>query len=291
MTLNTEKISAEIPLIWYVEREGATDIYYSRNTGNIDVDINKLKIPYVVRAANYRDQQGKQRDKERYIFVSDDINSARKTAFLFAGDIKNIFYLAEDAVEMGMISEDEADLDSRYATKSEAYGVIMADVDLHTYPSQGRAFPESNYELDGAFFYGVQAEDELLRNLNLILTCELPFVAVAVSEEMWNTKSVRKLIFDYWFDEYDARKLAIQKNEAIALFKMLADDNEDYEIPGDDESVAGYVDALMKLRGEEFREEDLIKLVELIVSEEKQLEFDACSEEKPLFLNLPDRTS
>lgn len=277
MALNLESLVNEVPLVWFLGREFDSDIYISNNTLSVGGDDCAPTIcQYVKCADKYRTYFGVQ-EKERYAILTDNLNAAKKTSYLFAGDVKNSYFVGDDGTV--------------YTTEGH---VIMAEINMHEPALHGVTFPEFSCELDGAIFYGAETEDDIKASLNMILTCDLPFAAVIIDDKLLKTQSVRKLIYDYWFNYLDVRGLGVTFDEAQKLFVGLLEDNlrhdendkendnREFEFVGLDMDVESVCDgnvitekeALVRMnavfegRGSDFREEDLIRTLELIISDE-----------------------
>ena len=231
---------------------------------------------YVKCADKYRTYLGVQ-EKERYLILTDNLNAAKKTSYLFAGDVKNSYFMGDDGTV--------------YTTEGH---VTMAEINMHEPALHGVTFPEFSCEPDGTLFYGAETEDDIKASLNMILTCDLPFAAVIIDDKLLKTQTVRKLIYDYWFNYLDVRGLGITFDEAQKLFVGLLEDNlrhdendkendnREFEFVGLDMDVESVCDgnvitekealdrmkAVFEGRGSDFREEDLIRTLELIISDE-----------------------
>ena len=278
MSLNLESLKREVPLVWFLEREYYADIFVSTNTMEIagEDDAEEPVCHYIRCADRYRKYHGV-RNIEKYVIVADNLNVAKKTSYLFAGDIKGGWYKTES----GDVLNDEAN-------------VVMAEINMHRQAFHERVFPGFSYDIDGAVFYGAESEEDLKSCFDSILTCETHFISVVINEEMAKTESVRKLIFDYQFDYLDLRNLKVTEDEAEKLAKTILQDNDSesatgensksYAIldekseKGDDEDeyidisegeVIARIGKLMEARGDSFREEDIIRLTELSITEER----------------------
>ncbi len=283
MALNLESLVNEVPLVWFLGREYDSDIYISNNTLSVGGDdLADIICQYVKCADKYRTYFGVQ-EKERYVILTDNLNAAKKTSYLFAGDVKNSYFVGNDGTV--------------YTTEGH---VTMAEINMHEPALHGVTFPEFSCEPDGALFYGAETEDDIKASLNMILTCDLPFAAVIIDDKLLKTQTVRKLIYDYWFNYLDVRGLGVTFDEAKKLFISLLEDNLDVKIEDTDkeknkendnrefefvgldmdvESVCdgnGIIEkealdrmkAVFEGRGSDFREEDLIRTLELIISDE-----------------------
>ena len=263
MKINREALEKEIPLVWYVARENDADICICKNTDKVNIDGDGI-CSYASHADKYRESFGVG-EIERFLFVTDNKNVARKTAYLFAGDVKNDYIKAGD------------DGSEVYFNKSEIDGVLMAEIDMKSFREKNRSFPLFSYDLDGAVFSGADSEEVLKDSLNAILSCELPFEAVIINEKLLGTATARKLLFDYGFTQLDLRGLAVSLSEAESLMAAMLDVFEgDVSEEADDgeiilrmarEITPEEIDKLMKLRGDDFREEDLIRLMEIAGSD------------------------
>ncbi len=278
MSLNLESLKREVPLVWFLEREYYADLFVSTNTMEIagEDDAEEPICHYIRCADRYRKYHGV-RNTEKYVIVADNLNVAKKTSFLFAGDVKGGWYKTES----GDVLNDEAN-------------VVMAEINMHRPAFHERVFPGFSYDIDGAIFYGAESEDDLKSCFDSILTCETHFISVVINEEMAKTESVRKLIFDYQFDYLDLRNLKVTEDEAEKLAKTILQDNdsesgsgensksyaildeksekgddEDEYIDIKDDEIMGRIKKLMKARGDSFREEDIIRLIELSITEER----------------------
>ena len=91
MALNLESLVNEVPLVWFLGREFDSDIYISNNTLSVGGDdLADMICQYVECADKYRKYLGVQ-EKERYLILTDNLNAAKKTSYLFA-DIINFDY-------------------------------------------------------------------------------------------------------------------------------------------------------------------------------------------------------
>ena len=280
MSLNLESLKREVPLVWFLEREYYADLFVSTNTMEIagEDDAEEPVCHYIRCADRYRKYHGV-RNIEKYVIVTDNLNVAKKTSYLFAGDVKGGWYKDES----GNTLNDEAN-------------VVMAEIDMHRPAFHERVFPGFSYDVDGAIFYGAESEEDFLSCFDVILSCEAHFIAVVISEEMAKTESVRKLIFDYQFDYLDLHGLAVTKDEAEKLARMVLQDNDSESESGEKESNKSYsileeksekgydedeyidisegeiiarIGKLMEARGDSFREEDIIRVIELSITEER----------------------
>ena len=253
MRINLDLIEQEVPLVWFVAKEYSAEICVCNNTNRILESGDSGICDYINFADRYRNEFGIGK-RERFIFVTDNANVAKKTAYLFAGDAKNDYF------------SQNGDL---YYTKSELQGVLMAELDMQKGTLKEEEFPDFSYKLDGALFLGAESEEDLKSSFNAILSCQLPFVAVVIDEKLFKTESVKKLIFDYGFAYVDLRCLAVSMEEATELVLKLEqarlDELYDGKLP--DKITSPLTEAelnnLMELRGNDFREEDLIRLVEM----------------------------
>ena len=275
MALNLSSLKNEIPLVWFVDREFDSDIFMSNNTLSVGGDdLSPVICQYVNCADKYRKYLGVQ-DRERYLIVADNLNAAKKTSYLFAGDVKNSYFEGEDG--------------TLYTTEGH---VTMAEINMHEPSLHGSAFPEFSYELDGTLFYGAQTEDDLKASLNMVLTNDLPFAAVIIDDKLLSTQTARKIVYDYWFNYLDVRGLGVTLEEAQELFVCALEDNLDITVGEDGSSFYKYrkydmdvegvcegiaitetealdrMRAVFEERGSDFREEDLIRTLELIISDE-----------------------
>ncbi|MCR4605839.1 MAG: hypothetical protein K5639_07575 [Eubacterium sp.] len=261
MGLNLKSVLAREPITFFINREYGVDIYASTNTGRIapdsideDDDFEYLDIDevteYVRAAAVYREHFPAS-VIEKMIMVTDDINVATKLAFLFAGDDK---------------VHDESD------------GVFIARFDLHEYEYGKKEFPEFSYELDGAIFYGAENEDDIKKCLNTIMSCDLPYVALIVDEDMWATQTVSRMLFDYPFVMVDARGLTPDHAEYMDMLNAILDDNSDIikaslhiDISQNEEKQK-LANRLWKLiysiKGDSLRAEDLLDVTEYYIREQ-----------------------
>lgn len=265
MIYNTNSLESEVPLVWPLRRENNADICFSLNTAVIDPQ--SCTVRYVERAQQYREEIGTGK-RERFIIVTDDLNAARKTSYLFAGDVKND-YVDPDSSEVGDeevsaddYDENEDDDDILYFNKSEVEGVYMAEIDLHTFPKDIGPNPGFTMELDGAFFYGAESEQDIADNLNTILTCDLPYAAVVVGEEMLKTDAVRNLLFDYWFSMYDCRGAGLDRADLIKLITCFVEENDNI-VAFHDFSSEKIADMILGLRGRSVREEDILRIADM----------------------------
>ncbi len=262
MHFNIEALQKKIPLTWFLGREDGADLYICNNTAEVS---NADDCPqYVDDVELYRDKYG-YRSKERYVMLADSKNSARKSSYLLAGDVKNDYYKDEDG--------------NLTYTKSELDGVVLAEVDLSSYSNSG--YRTLSLDVDGVIFYGAASEDDIMKNIDLILSCDQPFVAVViVDERLMKTDTVRRLVFDNWFSIYECLGSEADEEWVIKLFKEFIinnqgkdDVNDSVDIPKDeneeefDERVRNHYQRIKSIRGEDFREEDLIRMADLITME------------------------
>ncbi len=262
MHFNLKSLQERVPLTWFLGREDGADLYICNNTAEVS-NFDGEHPQYVDDAEVYRANYGC-RSKERYVMISDSLNSARKTSYLLAGDIKNDYY-----------EDEEGNLTY---TKSELDGVVLAEVNLASYCDSGyRALP---MDVDGVIFYGAASEEDIRKNIEFILSCDQPYVAVVVDEKLMNTDTVRRMVFDNWFGIYECLGSEADESEVVRLFKLFIEDNQEKDgindkisIPVDedeslfDERVRKLYRRIKDIRREEFREEDLIRMADLITME------------------------
>ena len=266
MAYYVEELSKQVPLVWFVEREYGSDIWLCRNTNEL---IEADEVSYVQNVNMFLEADGV---AGKYVIVSDDDNSAFKSAFIMAGAVKNNYIRFEGD-------------DQLYYTKSELEGVYLADINMHTALAD-RSFPIYSREVDGVVFRGAESEDDLIKCFNMIKSCDLPFIAVVVDENIWNTMAVKRLVFDYWFDHYDGRGLGVTETESEKLLRLFVESNseaaEGYEAITTDEDIETINKSIRALRGNLFREEDIIRWFELKSSSDNQFDLIVCREEDVL---------
>ncbi len=253
MIMNLDLIEQEVPLVWFVAKEYSAEICVCNNTARILESGDSGICDYINFADSYRSEFGIGK-RERFIFVTDNTNVAKKTAYLFAGDDKNNYFSQDGEL---------------YYTKSELQGVLMAELDMRNGALKEEEFPDFSYKLDGALFLGAESEEDLKSSFSSILSCQLSFAAVVIDEKLFKTEAVRKLIFDYGFSYVDLRCLAVSFDEATELVLKLEQarlmELYDGKLPDEIASplTESEIKKLMELRGNDFREEDLIRLVEM----------------------------
>ena len=257
MGLVIDSFTSRVPITWFVDREFGMDIYVCPNTANLRS--GDTGIEYIERAIGYHEAfaAGK---IERLILVTDDLNVARKMSFLLAGDDKNDYVL----------NEEEGDEPRLRYTRHESEGVLLAEINMNEYEPTGPDFPESDYELDGAVFYGARNEADLKKCLNMILSCNLRYVAVIMDEDLWVSDTARRLILDYPFSHLDVRYLTPADEEYQDMLRDLIDDNSEYfgqQYENEDE-ISDLYDEIRRSCGDEFKEEDLINMTESMIRED-----------------------
>ena len=104
----------------------------------------------------------------------------------------------------------------------------------------------------------------------MILTCNLPFIAVIVNKELWDTDVVRRLLFDFWFDEYDCRGLELGDTDVANLAGLIEFEGSNDITEKHKKDFIEKVLATRKIREKDFKEEDIIRLLELLDSEDIQ---------------------
>ena len=243
------------PYTLFLTHENGVDVYVGIGTDkvkqNSDEDFNEKVFQY---------HQNFQADNpERMILVTDDFNTARKMAYLLAGYDKYHF-----------TGEQNEDGSLIYEGVHESNGVYMAEINLSEYDRRGRDFPQTDYELDGAIFYGAKNEEDIRRNLNALKSCDLPFVSLIIDEDLWKTNTVKRLVLDYSFAFFDARYCEPGEKYYIDLLRAMGEDNESdpdlqkilYPHGKTDESLKELYERIRLIRGTDFRDDDLIRLVE-----------------------------
>ena len=258
MRICLDLIEQEVPLVWFVAKENSAEICVCNNTNRVLESGDSGICDYVNFADSYRTEFGIGK-RERFIFVTDNINVAKKTAYLFAGDVKNNYFSLDGEL---------------YYTKSELQGVLMAEFDMHGEDLKKEYFPDFSYNLDGALFLGAISEEEVKNCYNAFLSCQLPFVAIIIDEKLFKTEAVTKLIFDYGFSFIDLRCMGVSSYEAAELVLKLEEarleelNKEDLPEKITSPLNEAEIKNLMEVRGGNFREEDLIRLVEMKNSKE-----------------------
>ncbi len=256
MAYYIEELSKQVPLVWFVEREYGSDIWLCRNTGELtEAD----EVGYVQNVNMFLDADGV---AGKYMIVSDDDNSAFKSAFIMAGATKNNYVQFEGD-------------DQLYYIKGELEGVYLADINMHT-TLPDSSFPMYSREVDGVVFRGAESEEDLIKCFNMIVSCDLPFIAVIVDESLWNTMPLKRLVFDYWFDHYDGRYLGVSEAESEVLLKLFVESNkvaaDGYDVITMDADITTINKRIRALRGDSFREEDIIRWFELKSSSDNQFD-------------------
>ena len=196
-------------------------------------------------------------------------------AYLLAGYDK--WHLVRD--ENGRLLQDENGR-LAYEGTHESEGVYMAEINLSEYGRAGREFPGSEYKLDGAIFYG-ENEKDLKDNLNALKSCDLRFVALIISDTLWNTDTVRRLVLDNEFPYLDVRYREPDDEYYIDLLRILGEDNdrgtEDdnmfqkilYPNEKSDKSLYELYYKIRRIRGKDFVDEDLIHIPERMMWERR----------------------
>ena len=256
MALNLDQIKNIFPVTWFVKREYGADICVCTNTGNLDgededYDENNA-FQYVLRANAYHEHfaSGK---SEKLVMVTDSVNTAFKMSFLLAGDDKNLY------VDKSQFADGE----EGYAELSnERDGVLIARYNMHDNLFENGSFPEFSVDLDGAFFYGAENEEDIIKNLNTILSCDLPFVSVAIDENLWHSDTISSLLFDYPFVYLDVRELGTTEGELKKILEILLESNDLNEM-----SVDELFDTVKKVRKDSLTEEDIISIIEYRIRE------------------------
>ena len=271
MRIYLDLIEQEVPLVWFVAKENSAEICVCNNTNRVLESGDSGICDYVNFADSYRTKFGIGK-RERFIFVTDNINVAKKTAYLFAGDVKNDYFLQDGEL---------------YYTKSELQGVLIAELDMYGGSLKGEDFPDFSYNLDGALFLGAEKEEDLKNSYNTILSCQLPFVSIIIDEKLFKSEAVTRLIFDYGFSYVDLRRLGVSLYEAKELVLKLEEARLEELNKGDllekitSPLTETEIKNLMEVRGSNFREEDLIRLVEMKNSKEIMEELHSNLLEEP----------
>ncbi len=261
------------PLKVFVTHENGADIYVALGTDKVrgGSDLEYADIAFLYH------QYFAAPDPERMILISNEKNTARNMAYLLAGYDK--WRLVRD--ENGRLLQDENGR-LAYEGTHESEGVYMAEINLSEYGRAGREFPGSEYKLDGAIFYG-ENEKDIKDNLNALKSCDLRFVALIISDNLWNTDTVRRLVLDNEFPYLDVRghELDDDPEYYINLLRILGEDNdrgtEDdnmfqeilYPNGKSDDSLYELYYKIRRIRGKDFVDEDLIHIPERMMWERR----------------------